>query len=123
MEKVKVNKVVAGWIEKHRTTAKGAKYENHIHLKMIIHNHANSLGKEGVDIVTLAKAIQYGYEVEYEFKIGDILYSHWSKRFILITEDGYNYEKELSISALLENIREGKKYDLVCKAENREDLK
>jgi hypothetical protein len=79
--------------------------------------------EDEIDIVTLAKAIQYGYEVEYEFKVGDILYSHFSNRFVEITASINDYKKELSISSLLENIREGKKYDLVCKAEERYDLK
>jgi hypothetical protein len=73
MEKVKVNQTVADWIEEIRKRCV-AKNEKEFFSIMfgVVNTYYDELYKH-IDIVTLAKAIQYGYEVEYEFKVGDII--------------------------------------------------
>jgi hypothetical protein len=123
MEKVKINQTVANWIENAKSLYNFQAVDSLLMWRVLENIRSEQMIEDEIDIVTLAKAIQYGYEVEYEFKVGDILYSHFSNRFVEITASINDYKKELSISSLLENIREGKKYDLVCKAEERYDLK
>jgi hypothetical protein len=63
MEKVKVNKVVAGWIEKARSEH-GNDPSVLWHILELQNVTRSTLTLNKIDLVTLAKAIQYGYEVE-----------------------------------------------------------
>jgi hypothetical protein len=128
MEKVKVNQTVANWIEKHKA------FSNEMKMLKITEYAREEISKtdnkyngiseffreQNIDIVTLAKAIQYGYEVEYEFKVGDII---WNERIGNLRE--VVEESSARIDAISVSYANLSKYDykLICKAENREDLK
>jgi hypothetical protein len=76
--------------------------------------------EDEIDIVTLAKAIQYGYEVEYEFKKDDLVRYIHSNEILRIGET-----LKLGQQTTLERMKilGFESYELICKAENREDLK
>lgn len=113
MEKVKVSQTVANLIESKKTSY-DVRHKQHCQLREVMKDHANLLGKMDIDIVTLAKAIQYGYEVEYEFKLHDVLLNKSTGIPFIVNEDIHNRGY----------VNENKeRYILLCKAENREDLK
>lgn len=110
MEKVIVNKVVAGWIEvgERKVKKHGLQDNKAAILSFATENLCKTdLLDQNIDIVTLAKAIQYGYEVPYEFKIGDIVMFKSSRVLVCLSE---------RLPSNIDN------YTLVCKLENREDL-
>lgn len=113
-EKVIVNKVVAGWIEEEKKCCGDDAFWL---LYEVLGKRTNS-EYENIDIVTLAKAIQYGYEVPYEFKEGDIAININREVIEVVARQTNGFER--SVEYMNEN-RE--LFKLVCKAENREDLK
>jgi hypothetical protein len=128
MDKVKVNETVAGWIEKGMKSAiisNPQHCKNKVVLSNILRNlHASDLHENGITLTILARAIEEGYEVEYEFKVGDIV-----KRNI----DGAIYSIKsingdditVSWSEVRNEAGTFSKGDLtlIAKSENREDLK
>jgi hypothetical protein len=125
MEKVRINQTVANLIEEKRKIVENGCYSLGTHEKVILELILKEktkywLDNHNTDIVTLAKAIQYGCEVEYEFKVGDIVqFDGNSSNIFEITEKFNGY------STTLKRMKQSgiNRFTLVCKAENREDLK
>jgi hypothetical protein len=131
MEKVRINQTVANWIETSKEhilkNLKSKEFEkvNKTTLARVLTLYTvNELEQQNIDIVTLAKAIQYGYEIPYEIKENDIIVSLVTRNFYEVTEivgsNGYRSKPQVGNGIFF---IEKNKAKLVCKAEERHDLK
>jgi hypothetical protein len=81
--------------------------------------------KQHLDLVTIARIVEgEPYEIAYEFKVGDIVKWKNTGAYFEITEDVMYPRDRWYFTVSIATVKKGKSlYALVCKAENREDLR
>jgi hypothetical protein len=103
--------------EEQEKTLKGYTYPNPDKVSLLISLHSVL----DLDLVTLARIVEgEPYKVKCEFKVGDLVQR--SRGNILEVVDGKNDPYKQTTLSIIEEIG-APLYKLICKAENREDLK